>query len=104
MSLFFIDEVKNYREYDDEGNAITGKYGQIFEGEYTKLIEEYKNEDPEYVKYLESIDPENTHEGYFSIDKKGKMTNPKETGRGSVKTCNDVSAYELIMKKKRTFT
>lgn len=100
MSLFFIDEVKNYRAYDEDGNTIPGKYAQIFEEEYTKLIEEYKKEDPEYVEYLESIDPEKTHEGYFSIDKKGKMTNPKETGRGKEKTCNDVSAYELIMKKK----
>jgi type III restriction enzyme len=100
MSLFFIDEVKNYRQYDEDGNQISGKYAQIFEEEYTKIIQEYKNEDPEYLKYLESIEPEQTHEGYFSIDKKGKMINPEETGRGNEKTCDDVNAYDLIMRKK----
>lgn len=100
MSLFFIDEVKNYRQYDEDGNQIPGKYAQIFEEEYQKIIQEYKDEDPEYLKYLESIEPDQTHEGYFSIDKKGKLVNPKLSGRGKEKTCNDVSAYDLIMKKK----
>ena len=38
MSLFFIDEVKNYRQYAEEGNQIPGKYAQIFEEEYQKII------------------------------------------------------------------
>ena len=52
MSLFFIDEVKNYREYDDGGVQISGKYAKIFEEEYSQLISEYKAEDPDYVRYL----------------------------------------------------
>jgi type III restriction enzyme len=100
ISLFFIDEVKKYRNYDEEGNSLQGKYAQLFEEEYLQLIKSYKKEEPDYVNYLNSITPEETHEGYFSIDKKGKLTNPKETGRGENKTCDDVSAYDLIMKRK----
>ncbi|MFZ3166715.1 MAG: DEAD/DEAH box helicase family protein [Candidatus Methanoperedens sp.] len=100
ISLFFIDEVKNYREYDEHGNQISGKYATIFENEYSQLITEYTKEDLDYAKYLNSISPEETHEGYFSIDKKGHLTNPNETGRGENKSCDDVSAYDLIMKRK----
>jgi type III restriction enzyme len=100
MSLFFIDEVKNYREYDDGGVQIPGKYAKIFEEEYSQLITEYKAEDSDYVRYLESIIPEQTHEGYFSLDKRGNLINPKEKGRGENKSSDDVSAYDLIMKRK----
>ena len=31
LSLFFIDRVKNYSEYDTEGNPLKGKYAQWFE-------------------------------------------------------------------------
>lgn len=100
MSLFFIDEVKNYRDYDEKGEKVSGKYEKIFEEEYSQLISAYKNEGSDYSRYLESITPEQTHEGYFSIDKKGHLINPKESGRGKNKTSNDVSAYDLIMKRK----
>ena len=100
MSLFFIDEVKNYREYDDNGEQISGKYATMFEEEYSQLISEYKKEDSDYARYLESITPEQTHEGYFSIDKKGHLINPKEKGKGENKSSDDVSAYDLIMKRK----
>jgi len=100
MSLFFIDEVKNYRIYDESGNKVSGKYAKMFEEEYSQLISEYKNEDPDYTRYLESITPEQTHEGYFSIDKKGQLINPKESGKGENKSSDDVSAYDLIMKRK----
>lgn len=45
LSLFFLDRVANYREYDSEGNAQLGKYGQCFEEEYNALINKpkYKN-------------------------------------------------------------
>ena len=38
LSLFFIDEVAKYRQYDEEGNQTNGEYAQIFEQEYAKLI------------------------------------------------------------------
>ena len=41
LSLFFIDEVAKYRQYDEEGNQINGIYGQIFEEEYINILNEY---------------------------------------------------------------
>ena len=38
LSLFFIDKVANYRQYDEEGNPVKGPYAQIFEEEYKKVI------------------------------------------------------------------
>ena len=99
LSLFFIDEVKNYRDYDEQGNQQDGKFATIFEEEYNNLVGEYKT-NPKYKQYLERISTEKTHEGYFSIDKKGHLTNPNEKGRGENKSCDDVSAYDLIMKRK----
>ena len=98
LSLFFIDEVAKYRQYDEEGNQLLGEYGQIFE-------EEYKNEvmcqktllTPDYNNYLDDIAVAETHRGYFSIDK-GKMVNSK-VSRGS-DISDDVSAYDLILKDK----
>ena len=43
MSLFFIDEVKNYRKYDEEGIKTHGKYAQIFEEEYRNIIQEMES-------------------------------------------------------------
>ena len=31
LSLFFIDEVSKYRQYDVDGNEQLGEYGQMFE-------------------------------------------------------------------------
>lgn len=45
------------------------------------------------------IKPQNTHAGYFSIDKKGKMTDSKVTDK-TEKTSDDIDAYDLIMKNK----
>lgn len=38
LSLFFIDEVAKYRQYDENGNEINGEYGRIFEEEYNKVL------------------------------------------------------------------
>lgn len=100
LSLFFIDEVSNYKEYDKDGNSLNGIYGDIFEEEYSKLVEEIKsnNKNQEYSKYLDLITPNSTHAGYFSIDKKGKVVN-STLGRKE-ESSNDVDAYDLIMKNK----
>ena len=37
LSLFFIDSVEHYRQYDEDGNAVKGKYARMFEEEYRKL-------------------------------------------------------------------
>lgn len=99
LSLFFIDEVAKYRQYDEDGNQVDGIYGQIFEEEYMNILNEYITifDDP-YVKYLKNIDVKETHAGYFSIDKKGRMVDPKV--KGKEKISDDESAYNLIMKDK----
>jgi type III restriction enzyme len=100
LSLFFIDEVANYREYDAAGQPVNGKYAKMFEEEYEDIVGNLQlsiGED-EYIKYLNSIKASKTHAGYFSVDGKGKMINSK-VGRKET-TSDDVSAYELIMKNK----
>ena len=100
LSLFFIDEVANYREYDAANQPVNGKYAIMFEEEYEDIIGSMQlaiGED-EYIKYLQSISAARTHAGYFSVDGKGKMVNSK-VGRKET-TSDDVSAYELIMKNK----
>ena len=100
LSLFFIDEVANYRKYDAANQPVNGKYADMFEEEYQDIIEnmQHTSGDDEYVKYLQAIPANKTHAGYFSVDKKGNMINSK-VGRKET-TSDDVSAYELIMKNK----
>ena len=42
LSLFFIDKVANYRDYDEKGNPRPGKYAVMFGEEYTKQIRKPK--------------------------------------------------------------
>lgn len=49
-------------------------------------------------KYLDAITASQTHSGYFSIDKKGHLSNGKINKREGVS--EDTSAYDLIMKNK----
>ncbi len=101
LSLFFIDEVVNYRDYDAAGQPINGKYATMFEEEYEDIIGNLQTtifDDNAYFDYLNRIKPGKTHAGYFSVDGKGKMIDPK-VGRKET-TSDDVSAYELIMKNK----
>lgn len=101
LSLFFIDEVAKYKSYDEANRPMNGEYANMFEEEYKDIVGELQREsrDDEYIKYLECISAEKTHAGYFSIDKKGKMTDSKLSDKKE-KTSDDVSAYELIMKNK----
>ncbi len=99
LSLFFIDEVAKYRKYDENGNEINGIYGDIFEEEYNKVVNDYITLfDTPYVKYLKSTSAAKAHNGYFSIDKKGRKVD-SEIKRGS-DISDDVSAYDLILKDK----
>lgn len=97
LSLFFIDSVEHYRQYDEDGNAIKGKYAQMFEEEYTKLA---KSSD--YQSLFKEIDLETNaaevHNGYFSIDKKERLV---ETAEGTqAGRDNSERAYNLIMQEK----
>ena len=92
LSLFFIDQVDRYRQY--EGNTPQkGEYARIFEEEYAKLIAL-----PKYAPILATLpvakDADKAHEGYFSVDKKGRV---KDT-RGD--TQDDQDTYALIMRDK----
>ncbi len=104
LSLFFIDEVVKYRDYDrDDTN---GDYARDFEDEYNRLKEEYLSElaidNEDYRKYLAGIEANATHKGYFSIDKKtSRLKDPaaKKTGENAGLS-DDVDAYDLILKDK----
>lgn len=99
LSLFFIDKVENYRVYDKGNSFSPGKFAEIFEQEYINVLNE--NIDmfsPEYMQYLQSHSVSTVHAGYFSQDKKGKMTDTKEsTEKGREEA---LRAYDLIMKNK----
>ena len=105
LSLFFIDEVAKYKQYDESGQAINGSYAEIFEEEYNDIVSHLQigiGED-DYMKYLSEIPAEKTHAGYFSIDKKGKMIDSKANEKradSKEKMSSDVDAYDLIMKNK----
>ncbi len=100
LSLFFIDEVAKYKQYDESGNPMNGIYADIFEEEYNDVVGKLQLNigEEDYMKYLNSISADKTHAGYFSIDKKGKMIDSK-VGRKET-TTDDVNAYDLIMKNK----
>ncbi|MGO3641062.1 MAG: DEAD/DEAH box helicase family protein, partial [Psychrobacter sp.] len=112
LSLFFIDEVAKYRQYDDQGNRIDGEYAQIFAEQYNQIVEDMIglniDNDP-YIDYLRNIDVDRTHNGYFSVDKKSQqMIDPKtkkfddEELGGKVSLTDDIDAYDLILKDKET--
>lgn len=98
LSLFFIDEVAKYRQYDDDGNPVKGEYARIFEEEYKRLANH-----PDYRTLFQEVDlsraAEEVHGGYFSIDKKSKRavdtTESNQAGREAAE-----QAYNLIMKDK----
>ena len=92
LSLFFIDQVDRYRQY--AGNEPQkGEYARVFEEEYARLAAL-----PKYAPILAALplakDADKAHEGYFSIDKKGRL---KDT-RGD--TQDDQDTYALIMRDK----
>ena len=90
LSLFFIDRVDKYRVYDGEGNPHPGIYAKIFEEEFEKLIKL-----PKYREiYNADINSKNVHDGYFSVDRKGRIKNT----RGESKA--DATTYDIIMKDK----
>lgn len=98
LSLFFIDAVEHYRQYDQEGNPVPGKYATMFEEEYRKAA-------PRYESLFKEVDLDthvsDIHNGYFSIDKKkigGKTVEMFKNTSGS--TIVDDDTYNLIMRKK----
>lgn len=101
LSLFFIDKVANYRDYDAEGHPVPGKYAVMFEEEYAKAIRR-----TEFSDLFRGVDlttaVEGVHNGYFATDKKkdSKGEERFKESKGDGKTAADGSAYELIMRDK----
>lgn len=99
LSLFFIDEVAKYRDYDVEDTK--GLYARMFEEEYKSIRDQYLSELPlteeeeAYHRYLESAKVESVHKGYFSVDKQNRLVDPKGKGES-----NDANDYDLILKDK----
>jgi type III restriction enzyme len=97
LSLFFIDSVEFYRSYNDDGNAVKGKYALMFEEEYRRLAKH-----PDYQDLFDGIDldmdADEVHNGYFSIDRKGGWTDTDENNQAN--RDNAERAYNLIMKEK----
>lgn len=100
LSLFFIDEVAKYKGYDEDGSEIKGVFQTIFEEEYINALNERRGLfNDEYQAYLDRFEPEQIHNGYFSIDKKGRVSNGEKINRKSGLS-EDISAYDLILKNK----
>lgn len=90
LSLFFIDRVANYRDYDGSGRPVKGKFAEAFEAELAALAKEERFRDLEWLRQP----VEKLHNGYFAQDKKGMF---KDT-RGDTQADDEV--YNLIMKDK----
>lgn len=102
LSLFFLDTVAKYREYDAGGVAQPGEYARIFEEEYAKVSREAE---------FSTILPEHpaemagrlAHQGYFSIDRNKKSGVEKlvDTAENTAAGRQQAEfAYEQIMKDK----
>ncbi|HYN10608.1 MAG TPA: DEAD/DEAH box helicase family protein [Vicinamibacterales bacterium] len=103
LSLFFIDVVDKYRKYDGDGNPVKGDYALIFEQEYRRLAKS-----PAFADLFKDVDlshaAEAVHNGYFSIDRNKKWSEPELDKEGNLKnqTSRDDAerAYQLIMRDK----
>ena len=102
LSLFFIDEVAKYKQYDEAGQAFNGIYANMFEEEYNDILSSMQREigDEDYIRYLGAISAHETHAGYFSVDKKGHYVDQVAGDDKKEQTSNDIDAYDLIMKNK----
>ena len=104
LSLFFVDAVEKYRQYDAGGHPVKGDYARIFEEEYRSLAKH-----PDYQTLFKEVDlataAEDVHNGYFSIDRKkvdGKTVKMFKDSRGEGTTRADDDTYSLIMRDKET--
>ena len=92
LSLFFLDEVNNYRVYNKDSWS-NGIYADIFEREFIKIAKQSK-----YQKLFENKDiiqlAKKIHNGYFSMDKSKKFKNSKGDSK------DDNNTYQLIMRDK----
>lgn len=110
LSLFFIDEVAKYKQYDEHNDAYNGEYAQIFEEEYRNQVNQFiqTQEPTPYRRYLEAnLEGNSVHAGYFSVDKVKKsdktiFVDYKSASEKKNNLSNDIDAYDLIMKDKES--
>ncbi|HIB59257.1 MAG TPA: DEAD/DEAH box helicase [Candidatus Poseidoniales archaeon] len=101
LSLFFIDRVSKYRIYDESGQVRDdAEYVVMFE----ELMEGFAKESEYEELFIDSdtgnsIDIKDMHEGYFSIDPKGKMVDTSLTNKEG--KANASMAFNLIIKRKK---
>ena len=98
LTLFFIDTVADYRQYDEDGSSVPGRLARMFEAIY-----ERKKNDPKYKTLFGSIEKElpaaEVHDGYFAKDSQGRIKDTRDT-KASVNSRDAKDAFDLIMKDK----
>lgn len=95
LSLLFIDRVDNYLVNQADGYTRSGKFAQWFEEIYQTLLDKPKYRDLKQqlaVHYQAGVSE--IHNGYFSVDKKGRAKDTSGTTKG------DDDTYSLIMRDK----
>lgn len=93
LSLFFIDKVSHYLDYDENAVEIEGQFAKWFD----ELFIEERNKSDDYKSLLPHL-PQDLRRAYFSVMKKGgksKIVDSSERGNS-----NDNDAYDLIMRDK----
>ena len=76
LSLFFIESVARYRQYDKDGNPVKGDYARIFEEEYRRAAKL-----PAFQSLFGEVDLAQeaaaaVHDGYFSHRQEGPLGRP----------------------------
>ena len=102
LTLFFIDEVKKVR--DSGASDGRGAYLKIFDEEYLKIVQKYKEKIERYKNYFPHYEDVNlVREGYFALDKKKKEVEVeyKKENEVKAKSQEDIDrGIELILEKK----
>ena len=95
------DDAAKKKKRNRIGHPFNGIYADMFEEEYNDILSSMQREigDEDYIRYLDAISAHDTHAGYFSVDKKGKMTDSKLSDKKEG-ISDDIDAYDLIMKNK----
>lgn len=95
LSLLFIDRVDNYLVNQTDGYMRSGKFAQWFEEIYQTLLDKpkYRELKQQLVTHYQAGVSE-IHNGYFSVDKKGRAKDTSGTTKG------DDDTYSLIMRDK----
>jgi len=96
LSLFFIDRVANYRDYDGSGQPVKGKFAEAFEEALAEFAKDSRYAPLEWLK----LPMDRLHNGYFAQDKpkRGQQQPIWKDTRGDTQADDEV--YNLIMRDK----